>query len=92
MRKLPHMTVDPTRPGVVLFDGDPMTGMIVGMRAADVAAACNSSAQQAARIAELEATIRSIRDKVHAHNRGGELYAGLRDVIRDMCDRALSWK
>lgn len=45
-----------------------------------------------ARIAELEGTIRTIRDKVHAHNRGGELYAGLRDVIRDLCDRALSWK
>jgi hypothetical protein len=39
---------------------------------------------------ELESTVRVIRDKVHAHNRGGELYAGLREVIRDLCDHALA--
>lgn len=43
-----------------------------------------------ARIVELEAVIRDIRAKVHAHNRGGEMYAGLRDVIRDICDEALN--
>ena len=42
------------------------------------------------KIAELKYTIGAIRDKVHAHNRGGELYAGLRDVIRDLCDQALA--
>ncbi|BAQ16942.1 hypothetical protein GL4_1486 [Methyloceanibacter caenitepidi] len=34
--------------------------------------------------------LRDIRNKVHAHNRGGELYAGLRDVLRDICDDALA--
>lgn len=33
--------------------------------------------------------ILAIRNKVHAHNRGGELQAGLRETIRDICDRAL---
>lgn len=43
-----------------------------------------------ARIDALEAALRDIRAKVHAHNRGGEMYAGLRDVIRDICDEALN--
>lgn len=34
--------------------------------------------------------LEDIRRKVHAHNRGGELKAGLRDVIRDICDLALA--
>jgi predicted nucleic acid-binding Zn-ribbon protein len=41
------------------------------------------------RVDTLEAAIKSIRDKVHAHNRGGELHAGLRDVVRDACDAVM---
>jgi hypothetical protein len=44
MTNLPHMSIDPARPGVILFDNDPMTGMIAGMRAKDIARACNSYA------------------------------------------------
>lgn len=42
MLKLPHMTVDPKLPGVIVFDGDSMAGMIAGLHAADIALACNS--------------------------------------------------
>ena len=40
--KLPHMTVCPDRPGVVIFDGDAMTGMVAGRHAAAIAHACNA--------------------------------------------------
>jgi hypothetical protein len=33
--------------------------------------------------------LRSIRAKVHAHNRGGGLTEKLRDEVRDICDAAL---
>jgi len=35
------------------------------------------------------AALVQIRNKVHSHNRGGEMYAGLRDVVRNICDEAL---
>lgn len=42
--KLPHMTINPARPGAIMFDGDPMTGMLAGMRSRDIARACNAYA------------------------------------------------
>jgi len=41
-------------------------------------------------IERLRAALSEIRNKVHAHNRGGEIYAGLRETIRGICDRALT--
>jgi hypothetical protein len=43
-----------------------------------------------ARIDVLTAALTDIRNKAHAHNRGGEMHAGLRDVIRDICDQVLA--
>ena len=39
---------------------------------------------------ELVAAIRSIRAKLHAHNRGGTVKNHLRDELRDDCDAILS--
>lgn len=39
---------------------------------------------------DMYGALASIRDKVHAHNRGGEIYKSLRDDIRDICDAALA--
>lgn len=75
MSNLPHMTVDPARPGVILFDGEPMmTGMLAGMRAPDIAIACNSyqamrdaqpedEKSRMVRISKLIADLQSIKDR-----------------------------
>lgn len=48
--------------------------------------------REASAALRLRKALEDIRDKVHAHNRGGDLYAGLRDVVRDICDATLSDK
>jgi hypothetical protein len=42
------------------------------------------------RIAELEAALREIQRKVHAHNRGGDIKPTLRKEVREICEQALS--
>lgn len=39
--KLPKMFVDPNRPGIIRHEDDPTAGMLAGMRAKDICAACN---------------------------------------------------
>lgn len=41
-QRLPYMTIDPVRPGIILFDGSHSTGMFAGKRAADIINACNT--------------------------------------------------
>lgn len=40
--------------------------------------------------ARLREGVQRIRNIAHAHNRGGEMYRGVRDEIRNMCDAILS--
>lgn len=40
-QNLPKMFVDPQRPGIIRQEEDPTAGMLAGMRAKDICAACN---------------------------------------------------
>jgi hypothetical protein len=40
--KLPHMTITPDRPGIIIFDDDPLTGILAGKASVAIAFACNT--------------------------------------------------
>lgn len=64
--QLPHMTIDPNRPGVIIFDGDFTAGMLAGMRAKIIAEACNAYAVNQEELTRLRARAEEAeRDKAN---------------------------
>jgi hypothetical protein len=44
MDELPHMSIDPTRPGVIILDDSPFSAILAGPCRAAIVRACNASA------------------------------------------------
>ena len=50
---LPKMSIDPSRPGIIRWGDDGMTGMLAGMHAAQIVAACNAHEELVTALREL---------------------------------------